>query len=185
MQTLPGFNFSGGVEMSVLAEAISVVILRSVVEKRYPGGVRALAGECGSETFCADAHLLRVGFYSLEAAAFLAALLEASGLERARHGVAADFVLIDQNVGPLTQCLWLEFGRERDGTPVCWHAVGRRGNVQVPAGWRPEQGQRIGESANRPFARVVRFVKREDSTDWYHDRRSGRLIGLPAAFVAH
>lgn len=171
--------------MSVLAEAISVVAVRAAVEKHYAGGLAALARDAVREMFCYDGYLVRAGFFSMEDANFFAEVLQAGGLTRERNGAAADFALLDQNVGPRGHCLWLDFGKERDGTPVCWHAAARRGTLHAPIGWRPERGMRVGDAPGRPFERFVRFLKSEDQVDWYHDRRSGRLIGMPRPFVAH
>lgn len=171
--------------MSVLTEAISVVVLRAAAEKAYAGGAAGLASDAPGETFCADGYLLRVGFFNPEDARFFVDLLVAGGLERSRNGIAADFVVVDQNVGPLTPCLWLETGTERDGTPVAWHAAARRGDLHAPIGWRPLRGGRLGDWPGRPFSRLVRFVKREDRTDWFHDRHTGRLVGMPRPFTAH
>lgn len=171
--------------MSVLIEAISVVVSRSAVDRAYPGGIHALARVAPRETFCTDGYLVRIGFYAPEDAAYFAAMLEASGLRAEAAGAAADFVVVDQNLGPAKPCLWLETGRERDGTPVGWHALARRGVLHVPNEWRPVSGTRIGDAPGRPFSKFVRRVGREDRLDWYHDRRSGRLISMARPFPAH
>lgn len=171
--------------MTVLAEAISVVISRTASARHYPGGLQELARVCPRETFCADAHLVRAGFYSMEDAQFLAHMLEASGLAGTVGGHAADFVLIDQNLGPLAPCLWIEFKRERDGTPVCWHALGRRDALMVPVGWRRERRNALADVPGAPFTRFVRRIASEENVDWYHDRRSGRLVSLARPFAVH
>ena len=171
--------------MSVLAEAISVVISRAAVDRAYRGGIAALARDCPAQTFCTDGYLARAGFMSIRDAAFFTRMLEASGLVAQVNGVAADFVVVDQNLGPSQPCLWLELGRERDGTPVAWHAAARRGDRHVPDAWQPTRGVRIGDAPGRPFAKFVRFVGTEDRLDWYHDRRSGRLVAMARPFVAH
>ena len=172
--------------MSVLAEAISVIISRAAIDKSYPGGYAALERDAPTETICTDGYLVRVGFYAMDDAQFFLRMLAASGLVIERHGIAIDAVLIDQNLGPSRTCLWIELGRERDGTLVCWHAAARRGALHVPIDWEPGRGPRLGDSPGRAFAKkLVRFIKTEDSLDWYHDRRSGRLVSMPSPFVAH
>ena len=48
--------------MSVLVECYSVIVRRSEIEQRYPGGLARYERECPGRTFCADSHLVRVGF---------------------------------------------------------------------------------------------------------------------------
>ena len=171
--------------MSILCEAISVVISRAAVVRGYPGGLARLAAESPVSTFCADGYLVRAGFYRMEQANYFVEILKAAGLVETARGAAADFVIVDQNLGPATLCLWLEFGRERDGTPVAWHAAARRGSIHAPIGWRTTSGVRVGDVPGRPFANLVRFLRQESGVDWYHDRRSGRLVATPASFIAH
>jgi hypothetical protein len=171
--------------MSVLAEAISVIISRAAIDKGYPGGYAGFERDAPAETTCTDGHLARVGFYAMEDAQFFLRMLAASGIVIERDGIAVDAVLIDQNLGPARQCLWIELGRERDGSLVCWHAAARRGVLHVPHEWRPLRGPRLGDAPGRPFAKLVRYIKTEDSLDWYHDRRSGRLVSMTSPFVAH
>ena len=59
---------------------------------------------------------------------------------------AADFVLVDEQSGPLSACLWLEFGHDRNGVALCWHAAARRGSLRVPEGW--QAGRRWGAPAH-------------------------------------
>lgn len=171
--------------MSVLVEAISVVVLRSAIDAHYPGGVRALERDSPGGTFCTDGYLARAGFLAQKDAEFFASMLEASGLVENVKGTAADFVIVDQNLGPARPCLWLEQGRERDGTPVVWHAVARRGALHVPNGWQPLTNLRIGVAPGRPFGKFVRFLRTEGDLDWFHDRRSGRLLATQRYLIAH
>ena len=48
--------------MPVLLEAISVIVRRETLERKYPGGVDGYARDCPNRTFCADEYLTRVGF---------------------------------------------------------------------------------------------------------------------------
>jgi hypothetical protein len=137
--------------MSVLAEAFSVIVSRAAIDRTYPGGVEAFRRDAPAGTFCTDGLLARAGFPTRASADFFAALLRASGLTQLVGGHAADFVLIDEQSGPLAPCLWLEHGRDRRGLRLCWHAVGRRGVLHVPEGWEPEADRLPGSAlAQRP-----------------------------------
>jgi len=120
--------------MSVLATAISVVVSKAAVDRRYAGGLPALRREAPAETFCTDGILVRAGFDSLlEARSFVSHLRE-RGLRPEAGGLAADCVVIDETRGPLRRCLWVEFSRDRFGVPLCWHTAGRRGPLCAPCG---------------------------------------------------
>jgi hypothetical protein len=136
--------------MSVLAEAFSVVVSRAAIDRLYGGGLEALRRDAPAGSFCSDGLIARAGFASRAAAEFFAALLRASGLSQFVRGHAADFVLVDGQSGPSSPCLWLEFGHDRHGIPMCWHATARRGPLRVPEGWEP--GRRSLGDARDPGA---------------------------------
>jgi len=46
--------------VAILIEAISVVIKRSVIDNKFPGGWEAFAEDCPNQTLCADSALARV-----------------------------------------------------------------------------------------------------------------------------
>lgn len=171
--------------MSVLADAISVIVARAAIDKHYPGGWHGFERDAPRETTCTDGYLARAGFYAQEDADYFLQLIAAAGLVLEKNGAAVDAVLVDQNLGPARPCLWLELGRERDGTRAAWHAAARRGTLHVPAGWEPVRGRRLGDRPGRAFGTLVRFLKTEDSVDWYHDRGSGRLVSMLRPFTAH
>ena len=118
--------------MSVLAKAISVVVSKAAVDRGYPGGLAALRREAPAETFCTDGILVRAGFDRLSEARGFIGHLSWRGLRPESGGLAADCVVVDEVRGPLSRCLWLEFGRNRFGVPMCWHTAGRRGPLCLP-----------------------------------------------------
>ena len=48
--------------MSIVIEAISVVVPIAVLESKYPGGAARYESDCPNGTYCADEHLSRIGF---------------------------------------------------------------------------------------------------------------------------
>lgn len=50
--------------MAVLIEAISVVVRKDAIEKRFPGGWDSFLDEIPNNTLCTDGELVRVGFMS-------------------------------------------------------------------------------------------------------------------------
>lgn len=170
--------------MSVLAEGISVVVENRVLSARYPGGVMGFERDCPQGSFCSDGRLARAGFISMRDTRVFLGALHAVGLCN-RTPAADDYAVVDQNVGLLLPCIWLEFGRDRDGITACWHASARAGRAVVPRGWYPRRLPAYESSPGMPFPRRLRFLKTEDRQDWYQDRRTGELVCLERAYVLH
>ncbi len=171
--------------MSVLIEAISLVVTNAALERRYPGGVAGFRRDCPNHTFCTDGHLTRVGFMSLGDTRFFLGLACAAGLAPAEDGAASDIVVVDQNTGPMHPCLWLEFGHTADGVAICWHAARRPGKLHVPFGWDADRLDAFHYTPDTPFPRRLRFVRTEDCQDWYQDGRTGELLCVDRTFVCH
>ncbi|MFN0300270.1 MAG: hypothetical protein ACKVQU_07935 [Burkholderiales bacterium] len=171
--------------MSVLAEAFSVVVPVSVLARSYPGGISRYERESPNRSFCSDGVLTRIAFLARKDAEYFVGLLQSEGLTSYERGVFVDVALLDQNIGSLAPCLWLEFARERRGTPVCWHAASRRGALHVPQGWEHAASLVHTRFIGRSFAEQLRYLRGEAQLDWYHDRSSGRLFTTPQAFTLH
>jgi hypothetical protein len=171
--------------MSVLAEAFSVVVPVSVLVRSYPGGLVRYAEDAPNHSYCSDGVLTRVGFLARKDAEYFIAVLQSVGLTTYDRGVFIDVALVDQNVGPLAPCLWLEFARERNGAPVCWHAASRRGAMHVPPDWENAATLVHARFIGRPFPEQMRYLRSEAQLDWYHDRSSGRVFTAPPAFPFH
>lgn len=95
--------------MAVLVEAISVIIKRSAIDAKYPGGFQAFetwALETDPTGLCADDDIVRVGF---EAPLDVRRFCEQLGV----HGIGSpenpvDLAIIDQVTGAVTPCDWVE-----------------------------------------------------------------------------
>ena len=68
--------------MSVLIEAISVVVPVPVLKQKMPGGFPGYIRGCPNQTFCHDGKLTRVGFMHSDDVERFVARLERSGLRR-------------------------------------------------------------------------------------------------------
>jgi len=171
--------------MSVLAEALSVLVRNAMLDEHYPGGVEGFARDCPNASFCSDGRISRVGFLSPRDTRFFLGVLEACGLHWSEGARLPEVAIVDQNLGLLHPCLWVEFGRVRDGIPICWHAAHRPGRLVVPLGWRPEQSEGFESASDVPFPRLMRFLRTEDRVDWYQNRRTGELLCIDSPFVTH
>jgi hypothetical protein len=123
--------------MSILCEAISVVVPREVLERLWPGGVDGYAAAAPSATFCADEHLTRVGFMHPNDVSRQIDHLAASGLTPADEDeVFVDLAVIDQFEGPTLPCPWIEWTRT-DAITRAWLSGTEPGELATPAGWKP------------------------------------------------
>ena len=171
--------------MSVLVEAISVVVRHEILDARYPGGVMRYAADCPNNTFCSDGRLTRVGFLSMRDVQFFVEMLESHGLTGASAAASGDIAIVDQNQGPDPNCLWVDFGHLPDGIAHCWLAGEPTGRLIVPHNWEPGLLDAFEHAPGEPFARRMRFLRTEDNLDWFQDRSTGQLIGVGRTFVTH
>lgn len=171
--------------MSVLIEAISVIIRNETLAARYSGGVAKYAADCPNNTFCSDGRLTRVGFLSMRDVRFFVEMLESHGLTGPGAGAGRDIGIVDQNQGPDPYCLWVDFGRLPDGIAHCWPAGEPIGRLIVPHHWEPGLLDAFEHVPGEPFARRMRYLRTEDNLDWFQDRSTGQLIGVGRTFVTH
>ena len=171
--------------MSVLIEAISIVVPNDVLEAQYPHGVAGFARDCPNASFCSDGRLSRVGFMSARDTGFFLQLLQACGLDYRPEAAGADVVVVDQNTGPSQPCVWLEFGHNQAGIAAAWHARYRPGRLVVPFGWDDDRIDAFRYAPGTPFPRRLRYLRTEDRQDWYQDRRTGELLCIGSTFVTH
>ena len=97
--------------MSLLIEALCVVLKASAVVGKFPGGFEAFAASVPRGTLCADGELVRVGFMRPEDVQAFVARLEPLGFVAIREGKAVDLVVADEAGGLLAPCEWAEFAR--------------------------------------------------------------------------
>lgn len=93
--------------MSVLAEAISVIVPRDVIVRKYPGGLVGYERDCPNRTYCADDHLTRVGFMNPTDVEAFVRRLTSLGFVHLSHGASIDLCVVDQHRGPTAACAWL------------------------------------------------------------------------------
>lgn len=177
--------------MAVLIEAISVVVRRETITRRYEGGWPGFVGDVINinSTLCADSDIARVGFMHPDDVHAFVRCLERHGfvfLDAA--GTAVDIVAIDQREGPTVPCAWIEFFRQEVPGGVVSAAQlsgSREDSLFCPDGWDFEDSIsqtshfHPGTTPNENFE----FVRHEHGTDVFRDRRTGKelYVGRPTA----
>jgi hypothetical protein len=170
--------------MPVLIEAISVVIKRSAIEEKYPGGFAAFEREAPftgpEDMFCADAELARIGLMAPVDSQQFCERLEALGFSSAREAV--DVVVIDEVTGPTVPCDWVELvpWSVPGGTVTACRLAGSTDDMLVvPQGWT------YADSATNTCIYVpgrawdtLEYLRSEGSVDVVRDKLTGKVGGI-------
>ena len=94
--------------MAVLIEAVSVVIRREAITKKYPGGWPAFVAEKPAPSRCADNVLAALSFWEPADADSCIEFLVRRGLVHLHHGCPVDIEIVDQTQGRKHQAPWCE-----------------------------------------------------------------------------
>lgn len=182
--------------MAVLVEAISVVIRRDSIDRRFRGGWDAFIAFVPNATLCYDGELARVGFMAPQDVEHFIDHLVRHGLTFLQGDKAIDIAVVDQQRGPTTPCEWIEFTQLPFGdgrVSTCWLFEGRRFGAGIhmrgtpilvtPPGWEFEGSlsQRFtfvpaGEAGER-----LQFLRRDGAVDVYLDLATGREVFIGRA----
>ena len=167
--------------MSVLIEAISVVVRVSTLEARYPGGVAAYEADCPNGTFCSDAHLTRVGFMTpVDVRAFVEALTSHFDLTFfTPNDGFVDAAVVDQRSGPTARCSWIEFEHGSEGPAKAWLDGATPADIAVPKGWSQAGHASLRVSPNEEAPDLL--IERAGNMDQILDQDTGKVtyVGRP------
>ena len=117
--------------MSVLVEFSNVIIRRIAIERSYPGGMPQFVQDVPNSTFCADRHLVRVGFMCTEWLEAYVEQLEQAGLQFAPES-GSDLCVVDELSGPHTACDWLRFEPDDGVHSRCSWSGDEPGKLAMP-----------------------------------------------------
>ena len=110
--------------MAVPIEFTVVIVRRSTLDERFPGGVSGYAARHGNGSLAMDDHLVGVGFMGATDVERLLKSLELEGLVLVRDDAFADVAIVTVIGGLTLSCDWLEYDRGR-----CWLAGTDPGEV--------------------------------------------------------
>jgi hypothetical protein len=166
----------------VIAEALSVVVRRSTLEDKYPGGFEGYRDACPNLTFCADDHLTRVGFQTPGDVAGWRAHLERLGFLILDGDRFADFAIVDQRTGPTAPCDWLAWSPGEGAYSVMWLAGTPAGDLAHPIGWTPELSATLSFVRGDDFTSRMLPLARHEGLEVYLDTDKGREVFLGRPF---
>jgi hypothetical protein len=135
--------------MSVLIADRNIVVRKRVLEETWPGGVSAYVRMLETLemppqfVLTSDRHLVSASFPDTESiVAAYDSLGELGALVDADTG-DPQFVSVNQIVGPLRPCSWLEHRRESGVLTYAWLAGTEPGDLSAPPGWVPRLDRMI------------------------------------------
>jgi hypothetical protein len=126
--------------MAVLVEALCVIVRRSTIDEKYPGGWEKFEADHQASTFCADDKIIRLSFTSpLDMRIFIREL-EKLGFAYLKDGKSTDIAIVDQSRGLMSPCDWLEYGHVTIGdgrtkVAACRLAGCPEKSIVLPLGW--------------------------------------------------
>ena len=166
--------------MSVLIEAVSLVVPRVLLELRYPGGKNGFFAEMSRPSaearyVCADCHLVSASFFTPEAAERAAAVLVSAGMLDVEDDQYRDFALVDQKYGPLLQCHWLIWSPHPTGYTSAWLAGTEKGDLATPEGWTVAQSLRLMRTEVSAITEDILELSEDNGIVTWLDFRSGRV----------
>jgi len=170
--------------MAVLIEATSVVIKRSVINYKWPGGWSGFVIDAPNQTLCADIFLARVGFMSPVDVESYIKTLKNKGLIYLSKVVADDLVVASQLHGFSTTCDWAMFGHINYGNDpkqriaACMHIDDEDNSIITPDGWKYE-GSLSHTFAFAPTEQIdksLKFIKHDNGVDVYLNELTGEKV---------
>lgn len=180
--------------MAVLVEAISVIVRRDAIERKYVGGWDSFERAVPNATLCTDEDLACVSFMHPHDVGAFIEILTRNGLRFIEDGKAIDIAVADQQRGFTSGCDWLEFGKLSFGNSskvsACWlieeegpHGYGLRVSntsmkLATPEGWQFEGSlsQQFGFVPTGDEAGRLRLLRREATVDVYLDLETGKEV---------
>ncbi|HEX6576662.1 MAG TPA: hypothetical protein VF042_16960 [Gemmatimonadaceae bacterium] len=167
--------------MSVLVEAVSIVVKRAALDCKYPGGTAEflcmLASRRSAEHrfVCSDTNLICLSYFTPDAADRGAETLLKAGLIDIDDNEFIDFAMVDQHYGPTLQCTWLAWQREPPGFTRAWLAGELPGGLSVPDGWTPEGARNIKRIDIREIPDKAMKLAEENGVETWLDFTTGRI----------
>lgn len=171
--------------MSVLVEALTLVVPKHVLAVSYGGGVEGfvagLRGLAVAPRFICDgdAHLLNASFFDIDHMKPAIALLSEAGIVTIEDDEFHELAFVDQRFGPTMPCRWLEWRRHDEGYTSAWLAGTEAGELAAPNEWTPAQSLQLTRSDPRDEpGRFLRLAVEKGVETWL-DFSTGQLsVGL-------
>jgi hypothetical protein len=167
--------------MSVLVEALSLIVPRSVLDVSYPGGTDAflkqmLETPARCRCACADDRLVSVSFFGNDDATAVGTELVGVGIVAVDDDHFYELAFVDQARGPTMQCDWIEWRKHEEGYTTCWLAGTDPGPLHTPAGWTPQHSRNLSihDIRSEP-GRCMKLADEPDGHEIWIDFQTGAI----------
>jgi hypothetical protein len=166
--------------VSVLVEALSLIIPRKVLDVSYPGGTDAFMSRMCDPAVpcrrvCADDRLVSVSFSGADEARIVGGELLALGIVALDDGRFYEMAFIDQAEGPTMPCDWIEWRKHKDGFSYCWLSGTDPDPMHAPANWTPEQSRSLTFHDFRDEPGRCLLLAEEDGKETWIDFNTGEI----------
>jgi hypothetical protein len=158
--------------MAILIEALNVVVRRALLEQRFPGGTTGFEDIVPNQTFCADDHLVRVGFMDPASVGEFVATLERYGFQLFDGSTFTDVAVVDQLRGLTAPAPWLTMGKAEQGHAFAYMTGTPPGTLQTPESWTLAASLSNEQDIFTPLQDVEEQLEHLDFSDGVHRVRS-------------
>lgn len=171
--------------MSVLVEALGLIVPRMVLDVSYPGGADAFIRELSEadapcRRFCADEQLVSVSFDGRDDAQSIAIHLCNLGIIAVDDHRYQELAFVDHACEPSMPCDWLELRHHEEAFTSCWMAGTDPGHFHAPASWILERSPALATGDIRDEPGRCMLLADEDGRETWLDFVTGAIIsGLP------
>lgn len=168
--------------MAVLIEGISVLISRTSLDAKFPGGWDGFISITDDETFCMDDYLVRIGFMDPNDALLYIEKLEFCKLTHIKNNLSIDIALVDQHKGFNSDCDWAIFDHvyldkeETQNISICLSVDDNSNKLGLPKGWEYEESltKHNRYISKEELAKEFKLLSRENGVDIYHNLQTGK-----------
>jgi hypothetical protein len=161
--------------MAVSVAFYSVVIRKSTIEARFPGGLKHYSAACPNDSLCIDDNIVRVGFMAFNDANIFIHWLQSIGFVVSGEVGISEVAIIRQDKGHLVPCNWLELGRI-DGHPIAWLAGSEPGRTFIPAADMQLESM-MGPISPEELKDRYELISRDESdVVTYRNKATGELV---------
>lgn len=184
--------------MAVLVEAISVIVRRDAIARKFAGGWSGFVAGVPNATLCFDEELARVGFMSPTDTEAYVGKLEGSGLTFLVDEQAVDIAIADQQQGLLVDCDWLEYARlnfdDCGEVGACWLYDGPRFaygtylpsgtlTLATPPDWDYENSlsKEFHFAPDEEMGTRLRYLRSDGGLDVYWDKELDKEVFIGRA----
>jgi len=172
--------------MSILIEAVCLVVRNLSLDVAYPGGAAAFLDDAQLFTdvrfAVTDGRLTSVSGYEGSQLREVLDRLESLGFIGYHDGQAVDFVFVDMECGPANPCEWLETERHAHGFRIARQAGTVPDDMVAPGDWTPAESWGLTFYNNRADPNQYLPLSAESGREEYLDFSTGGIVSTAGSY---